>query len=325
MKKSVCCAYFLAIRNWTQTVTRPLYIADDMLYSDMEYYIDEDPGEGKGVEINHGHSKVVKFDVSTDNISVGAHTLSFRLLDQQGKWGEVMTRPFVVVQKAPDTDLILEYFYDGDPGVGAASKLSVAEGENILYLPLEEGLESGAHIFGVRCRDKEGNWTQTIVNPLYVVDRVALSKAEYYVDDDPGEEKGNGVAIGGDGKSAFAVPTADLTPGTHQLVMRGLNEDDKWITLFSRPFEVRSEPTGVENIIWKLGFSYTKISSGLKLESEDIPDGSVVSLFALDGQKLAETIWSDTTQPLYVDFNYSGMVVLHIQTPDKEISAKLLD
>ncbi|MDE6027977.1 MAG: hypothetical protein K2G23_07895, partial [Muribaculaceae bacterium] len=289
-----------------------------------EYYIDEDPGKGYGTSVNHGHSKIVKFDVNTDNLPLGAHTLSVRLLDQQGKWGEVMTRPFVVGQKAPDTDLVLEYFYDVDPGVGNANKIAVSEGENIMYLPLD-GLGAGAHIFGVRCMDKAANWTQTIVNPLYVVDRVALSKAEYYVDDDPGEGKGNGVAIGGDGKSAFAVPTADLNPGTHQLVMRGLNEDDKWITLFSRPFEVRSESTGVENIIWKLGFSYTKTSSGLKLESTDIPDGSIVSVIALNGQKLAETIWSDTTQPLYVDFNYAGVAVLHIQTPNKEISAKLVN
>lgn len=311
--------------RWTPTVTRPLYIADEMLYADMEYYVDEDPGEGKGKGVAHGHSRMVHFNVSTDNISVGTHTLSVRLLDPEGKWGEVMTRPFVVVEKAPETDLLLEYFYDVDPGVGAAKKVAVGEGENVFYLPLEENLQPGAHIFGVRCMDKEGRWSATTVNPLYLVDRIRMASAEYYVDNDPGEGNGNAVAIGEDGNSAFVIPTATLSSGQHQLVMRGKDEDGRWFTLFSRPFEVTSGSTGIDNIEWKLGFTCQKTPSGIMLESDEIPDGSHVTVVSLQGHVLAKGNWADTTSPLYLDFDYSGIIVLRIVTPDNEVSVKTVD
>lgn len=294
-----------------------------MLYSDMEYFVDQDPGNGNGVSVNHGHSRRVQFNVSTDNISVGAHTLSVRILDSQGKWGEVMTVPFIVTQKTPETDLVLEYFYDRDPGVGVARRVTVSEGENIFYLPLDSDLVAGSHILGVRCMDKTGNWSRTVVNPLYIVDKIDLLDAEYYVDEDPGEGKANKVAIGENITSSFVINTDNLSLGKHQLVMRALHENG-WTTLFSRPFEILSEYS-VNEIEWKLGFSYKKSSSGIKLESYDIPDGSHVAVIAIDGTILAEDVWKDSTQPLYMDFNYPGVVILYIITPDKEYSVKMIN
>ncbi|MDE6340268.1 MAG: hypothetical protein K2K97_10855 [Muribaculaceae bacterium] len=308
--------------RWTQTVTRPLYIADELPYAGMEYYIDEDPGKGNGTAVNHGNAKWVSFNVPTDDVAVGTHTLSVRLLDAQGKWTEALTRPFIVTQKAPD--LMVEYFYDKDPGAGSARKLEAADGKNIYYLPLDENLEPGAHIFGVRCVDRAGNWTRTVVNPLYVMDKINLSKAEYYVDTDPGEGKANGVALGNDGKSAFTVPTAELLPGTHQLVMRGGDDDNSWYTLFSRPFQIIAGTSGVSEVKWLLGFDCDRTDGGIRLTSDAIPSGTDVTVVSLNGELLAQTVWADSSLPLDLPLLSSGIIIVKLSTPTGATTVKTI-
>lgn len=305
--------------RWTHTVTRPLYVADEELsYAAMEYFIDSDPGKGNGRKIDHGNSRVVNFSISTSNVSVGTHTLSVRLQNDQGKWSDVMTRPFIVTEKIPESGMVLEYFYDKDPGVGSARRVSVSEGNNVFYLPIDGSIMPGAHIFGVRCMDKAGNWSHTVINPLYIVEPVNLEQAEYYVDEDPGVGNGNPVAVSGDGKSAFSVPTGSLAMGTHRLVLRAKTGDNRWLELFSCPFDV-TDKSGINEVEWKQGFSFTKNSGELILSSESVPSGSRVTVVSIDGRVLAETHWNDTSLPLTLNVASSGVLIVRIVTPAGEV------
>lgn len=315
--------------RWTRTVTHPLYIADEMLYADLEYYIDNDPGQGKGEHIDHGQSRIVNFNVPTKDIAMGTHTLSVRVLDPQGQWRDVMTRPFLVTEKIPETDLILEYFYDSDPGVGLAKRVAVGEGDNVFYLPIEKDMAAGAHIFGVRVMDKDERWTRTVTHPLYLMDRLNLTEAEYFVDNDPGEGKANHVAIDESGTSAFTIPTSDLTLGTHTLTLRARDNENadnisggEWMEIFARPFEVRAKESGVAEVAWKMGFNTVRSADVLTLYAEDIPSGSRVSVISLSGIPIAESDWSDTSTPLSLTLPSSEIVIVRIVSPQGELSVK---
>lgn len=311
--------------RWTHTITRPLYIAaaEELSYAAMEYFIDNDPGKGNGSKIESENSQIVHFRISTANIPVGTHTLSVRLQDDQGQWSDVMTRPFVVIEKIPETGLVLEYFYGDDPGVGLARRVLVSEGENVFYLPLDESLDPGAHVFGVRCMDKEGNWSHTVVNPLYIVHPVSLGKAEYFVDDDPGFGNGNAVAMNGDGKSSFAIPTDNLKLGTHRLVLRANPGDNQWVELFSCPFDITGQ-SGINAIEWKHGFSYERNSGELMLYTEEIPSGSRVTVISIDGRLLTDTCWNDTSLPLSLNVGSTAIVIVRIVTPMGEIYSRTI-
>ncbi|UPT71876.1 MAG: hypothetical protein M0D53_06120 [Flavobacterium sp. JAD_PAG50586_2] len=96
-----------------------------------------------------------------------------------------------------------EYFWDTDPGEGAGTALTAADGnfnsafENIAATGL--GAPSvGLHKFSVRIKDNTGAWSPAFVNVVKVEATttptpVSLAQAEYFWDTDPGE--GNGTAL----------------------------------------------------------------------------------------------------------------------------------
>lgn len=303
--------------TFTATVTLPLYISDEKLYSELEYYVDEDPGLGKGVHPDHHGARTVTFDVAADGLTFGAHTLSVRVMDNVGKWSDVMTRPFIVTEGvAPEGDFIVEYFYDEDPGIGNATQVQASAGKNVFYLTVDATLEPGAHLFGVRCRDKEGNWTPTVVNPLYVMPSAEFSEVEYFVDNDPGEGNGNGVTVDGDGRSAFTVPTAAMDYGEHILVMRGQTSDGQWTELFRRAFNVTSDQSGVAGVEWGRGLRLALQSGQLTVHPGGFSEGTTVEVYTLDGLVLARMEWSAPEEPLTVSVGSHGRIIVRAVTPD---------
>jgi len=70
----------------------------------MEYFVNEDPGFGKGtqIELNTPRETVMKyFVVDPGKLQPGTNTLYVRTLDSEGRWGLVYTEPFEVLQAAP--------------------------------------------------------------------------------------------------------------------------------------------------------------------------------------------------------------------------------
>jgi hypothetical protein len=85
---------------------------EDALVTRLEYFINEDPGFGKGtpVELNTPKESVMKyFLVAPALLQAGTNTLYIRALDTGGHWGMVYTTRFEVVQTepcAPPTNLV---------------------------------------------------------------------------------------------------------------------------------------------------------------------------------------------------------------------------
>ena len=69
----------------------------------LEYFVNEDPGFGKGtpVELNTPRVSVMKyFVVDPGELQPGTNTLYVRALDSQGRWGMVHTQSFEVLEAA---------------------------------------------------------------------------------------------------------------------------------------------------------------------------------------------------------------------------------
>lgn len=266
---------------WSPTVTNPLYISDEQLYAALEYFIDTDPGAGKGVKVDGAGSRVVSFAVATDNLALGTHTVGVRVQRVEGTWTDVMTRTFIVTAPNVQADNVIEYFFDADPGFGNGFQLAAADGTNVFYVPTES-LVPGAHLISVRCRDKEERWSATVTNPLYVAEPVDVVSAEYYVDTDPGEGKGTAVAIGADGSASFTVPTAALSIGEHRLVLRGTTPAGTAVTIFEAPFRV-DDGGGVVSVTWTMDVDVRHSGSQLTVEGKNVLPGSVVEIFTVNG------------------------------------------
>ena len=112
-----------------------------------------------------------------------------------------------------------EYFIDVDPGVGNATGSNITipvNSVNFIQNIPTTGLLSGFHKLGVRIRNSNNEWSQTLAQQFYIFTiesgggnnpTANLNGFEYFIDSDPGVGLGNFTAV----SPAAAVFTSLLT------------------------------------------------------------------------------------------------------------------
>lgn len=139
-----------------------------------EYFIDNDPGVGNGIQINplvQDSSISLNFKINHDSLLPMAHYLHVRVQDSLKrwsifeKWKFFVHDPYVVDSgKNSGASLVLgEYFIDEDPGVGNGialssfgSALDIVKNEK---LDLDTVTAVGPHYLHVRFKDADGIWS----------------------------------------------------------------------------------------------------------------------------------------------------------------------
>lgn len=130
---------------------------------EAEYFIDQDPGEGRGIPLA-GNGITFSGEVDTTDLSVGMHTLFIRMKNSEGKWGQMRKYMFETTQKSVIKGT--ECFIDTDPGVQQGSALSPTDGgfdeseENLEGEIDVSGLSNGTHKLYLRAKNSFGRWTQ---------------------------------------------------------------------------------------------------------------------------------------------------------------------
>ncbi|MDO5527690.1 MAG: hypothetical protein Q4F85_16585 [Prevotella sp.] len=285
--------------RWSPTVSHPVLVTNDFVYAGAEYFVDADPGKGKGISIPVTDRKLLAFSVKTDNLALGAHNLSVRIQHINGTWTDVVTRPFVIVERQMETGFTLEYFYDADPGYGMARQVSVNEGSNIVYLSVD-GLSEGMHLMSMRSKDKDGRWSPVVSSPVYVVSPQDLGKAEWFVDTDPGEGKANSIDINGNNETVFTVPTASLTAGNHSLTVRIMTAAGHWLPYTVTPFEVTIK-SGIAEVKNVMTVGIRRTADKITLTCGERMDNAHAEIFTVDGVKRGSNTWPAGEQTLSLD------------------------
>ena len=312
--------HLLSIRSvdaegrWSSTVSHPVLVTNDLVYAGAEYFVDTDPGKGKGVNISVTDRKVLSFFVKTDNLALGTHNLSVRIQHIDGTWSDVVTRAFVVVERQAETGFTLEYFYDADPGYGNAKRVAVNEGLNSVYLSTD-GLSEGMHLMSMRCLDKESRWSSVVSSPIYVVNTQEFDSMEWFVDTDPGEGNANHLTLGG-GVINFSVPTNLLSVGSHTLVLRArIAGNGNWVVISETPFSV-VEDTGVASVTIDMDVKISHEDGKLHLASSELMEATV-EVFSIDGKKLLDKQWDRETNEMTINVsNYASTLIIKVQRKD---------
>ncbi len=163
-------------KGWSQTQIRTFMKASLAAESGLniehvEYFIDTDPGYGKGISTGLGENNgVYAFNVDMHPLADGFHTLYARARNVEGNWSSVMNRTFVKMILPSDLAAgikAVEYYLDTDPGTGKGGNVpfhadrtdinftvdlnNVAYGEHTLYLRILNHLDqweaAGSHTF----------------------------------------------------------------------------------------------------------------------------------------------------------------------------------
>jgi len=136
-----------------------------------EYFIDTDPGLGKGITVSFSPADTIKsvsVPVSSAGLSVGYHYLYIRVKDSDNHWGNYRRTRFYVYNNdsiKPNYDSVYlvqaEYFIDTIPTPGKGRLIYLPHVDTINYDELIPGLslDTGLHKVSVRVRDNKGAWS----------------------------------------------------------------------------------------------------------------------------------------------------------------------
>ncbi|MEP7143378.1 MAG: hypothetical protein ABI707_10930, partial [Ferruginibacter sp.] len=131
-----------------------------------------------------------------------------------------------------------EYYIDTDPGYGNANLIGIAPSINFSNRTQSinpSDLSEGAHIFGIRAKDANGNWS--LDNKWLFVKSTSATiipdiiQAEYYIDTDPGYGNARHISItSGTNLSNLAqsVDPSSLSDGVHIFGIRVKDANGAW-------------------------------------------------------------------------------------------------
>jgi len=207
-----------------------------------EYFIDTDPGFGQGtpVPVTPGVSLITDVNVDITAVTPGFHNLFVRIKDNFGRWSLTTKRAFLNENIVLATSNVqrIEYFIDSDPGLGLGQAIPVTPGQNlnsVNHIIGLTGITPGFHKLFIRAQDDEGRWSHTQIRNFLKQNvetgDAKITKAEYFIDTDPGFGLATQVEITpdtNDAESSFLVDLTNLSNGFHKLFVRSCDDHGKW-------------------------------------------------------------------------------------------------
>ena len=207
----------------------------------LEYFVDNDPGFGKGnrIALLSANSQTL-IPLGDNEYTEGLHTLFIRAQNARGEWGLTQAIQLMAAPIPDMADVVaIEWFMDADPGIRAANGVALAQpgqkAQTTFNVPVST-LDAGVHTFYVRAVNTSGAWSITH-RQTFVLTRMpdgyqpaGLSHLEWFIDEDPGFGKGTIISLAEtDADSRFAITFGtDMAPGFHQLYIRARNTKGRW-------------------------------------------------------------------------------------------------
>lgn len=176
-----------------------------------------------------------------EGLRCGAHLVSFRVMDEQGRCTPTISRLIYVSEAASIQGA--EYFIDEDPGIGNAISIPVtSSGTFAFYMPTD-ALSVGSHTLTVRTLGASGLWGGGM-SRVFLVTANGV-EVEWFFDEDPGYGNGNSFA-GENGENVILLPTEGLSAGTHLLSVRSRDSKGRWSATVTHPLYVAQ---AIEDIV----------------------------------------------------------------------------
>lgn len=215
-----------------------------------EYFFDTDPGMGAALPIA-GFSASSSIDVNdmidVSTLTIGMHTLGIRVMDDNLVWSMAEYIPVFVTLTSANIVANLttaEYFFDTDPGMGAATSITLTASQNIDINDLfpTSALSLGMHTLNIRLRNEFNEWSMVESISIFVTKASAIlvediDQVEYFFDTDPGIGLATPLIIPTAQNIDIneLIPTGALSTGMHILNIRIRTTNGEWSLAESVP------------------------------------------------------------------------------------------
>jgi hypothetical protein len=246
-----------------------------------EYFVDADPGFGKGtgIPVSQGTDLTnIAFAFDITSLTTGFHKIYVRFRDANGVWSHIVVKSFYKESVSSNAGGSLakvtggEYFIDTDPGFGKGIAVAVTQSTDINNLSFTAdvtSLQKGFHQLYLRFKDANGVWGQTNNRSFYKETITSLSSAlakvvrlEYFVDADPGFGKGTKVAVTPtlNDSLSFFMDMTNVSIGNHKVYVRAQDEQGVWSMISSGNFKINPP----SDLIIKIGDISATVCVGSK-------------------------------------------------------------
>jgi len=268
----------------------------------VEYYIDTDPGFGKGTNVTFVkpiNDILLDFNVDLKSINHGYHTLYIRAKDSKDVWSLCYSTPFFKT-KSTTIDIFpqltkTEYFVDNDPGFGNGTSIKTdytSTNQSIDYNIDIKSLKDGLHFLYIRSLDAYGKWSFKYIRPFYKAKTTPIDnppfivKAEYYIDVDPGFGKASNVLLENESNDMLINLLANINEidsGFHMLYIRTMDSNGKWSSDLCRPFYKVDSSLDIPSNITKAEYYFDEdpgFGKGKNILIENISDNLLIDFNA---------------------------------------------
>jgi hypothetical protein len=233
-----------------------LYGAPSKIVS-AEYFVDEDPGEGKGIKLDakdgafDSPKEAVEFSIKTTDLKIGIHNIYIRMQNEHLTWGTPRKIMFEVVG---DKSIVAAEYFIGNPCTQIGISMPATDGnfdeavEPVIADVDTSNLSLGLHTVWVRMKDSENHWgicrglKFEIREPSYILG------AEYYLDNDPGRGLGEPMACK-DGICNGTIEQIEAkfrpwcqSPKIHTLFARAVDSYHRWSDPASSLIDIKETP-----------------------------------------------------------------------------------
>lgn len=147
---------------WSAPVTKYFVITPPSskatTISEREYWFDGHIGERQSLD-----NSVATIDIP--DLSMGVHSITVRVKDNNNLWSSAVTKYFLVPQKTTETSIV-RYMYWIDDDIDNKVIVETVGSERIINVEVGE-LSEGKHILYWRVGDSNGTWSQEVNNRLF--------------------------------------------------------------------------------------------------------------------------------------------------------------
>lgn len=196
-----------------------------------EYFLDTDAGFGQNRLLSFTPAADGSFAFTADlsGVPAGFHKLYIRTKDSDGKWSHTSRRNIEVLASETGNKIASgEYYFDVDPGFGAANIITVSPEDAIIlqsFTAAVSNLEVGYHKLYGRFKDAYGNWSLTFSRYVEVVKGIdnAVMLVEYFFETDNGFRNNPSITFANplpDGSFSFNIPANQIIQGADSLFVR---------------------------------------------------------------------------------------------------------
>ncbi|NUO20426.1 hypothetical protein HUU59_13350 [bacterium] len=239
-----------------------------------EYYVDQDPGVGQGVNIPTTPDTVVALSASVDvgSLAPGLHIVGLRVRDNRGLWSLADVRLFYLIGTEHDDHEVLaaEYFFNQDPGAGNGVSLAITPGAEIsVTASLDvDALANGLNTLYLRVLDDRGLWSLADSRQFYKLSlnpsQPDIVAAEYFFNQDPGAGNGISLAVAAAPNIAISelIDISSLPYGLNSISLRTRDSRNLWSMAASRVFYTLPDFSGTSDQLLADAEYYVNVDPG---------------------------------------------------------------